>query len=197
MIRRLAAVVAGLAPCLLLAACAASVPPPERYLLPLPAPGPGPLPAPDTRVAVHVQDVRLADYLAGSGIVYQVAPGRVHAAARHRWANPLAAQLRRGLRDAIAAGPSGVVPVSGPGPGVHHLAVVVDSFQGRFDGTARAAGEWRLHGPDGALLVGHRFRVDVPLREDGYPALVRALSEAWEDVAAGIAAGIADVGRDD
>lgn len=196
MIRRLAAIVAGLGPCLLLAACAASAPPPERYLLTLPEPAPGPLPAPETRLAVHVQDIRLADYLAGSGIVYQVDPGRVHAAARHRWADPLAAQLRRGLRDALAAGPSGVVPVFESRPGVRRLAVRVDSFQGRFDGSARVAGEWRLRGPDGAFLAGRRFRVDVPLREDGYAALVRALSEAWEEVAAGIAAGIADVGRD-
>lgn len=175
--------------CLSLAACAASGPPPADYLLTFPEPPAGELHATEQASHLYVAEVRLSDYLAASGIVYQTDPNRVHAAARHRWAEPLQAQLRRGLQNVLAVRLDDTVVVPRTTQAADRLEVFVDTFQGRFDGVARVAGEWRLHGPGGELLTGRRFRIDVPLSEDGYPALVRALSAAWVEVAEDVAAG--------
>lgn len=174
-----------------LAACAASAPEPSRYLLDFPEPPTGRLLAPAPGPRLYVAEVRVADYLAGAGIVYQTDVSQVHPAGGHRWAEPLPAQLRRGLADVLATRLERLVLVPEAGAGADRLEVYVDSFQGRFDGTARVAGQWRLHGPGGELLTGRRFRVEVPLEADGYPALVRALSAAWAEVAGDVAASYA------
>ncbi|MGL4206109.1 MAG: ABC-type transport auxiliary lipoprotein family protein, partial [Aeromonadaceae bacterium] len=59
-----------------------------------------------------------------------------------------------------------------------HLAVTITAFQGRFDGQAIVAGRWILRRDE--LIYSQSFQRSIPLSEDGYPALVRALREGWQ-----------------
>tara|TARA_R110000796_G_scaffold170784_3_gene287720 strand:- start:2598 stop:2867 length:270 start_codon:yes stop_codon:yes gene_type:complete len=63
------------------------------------------------------------------------------------------------------------------------LRLNVDQFQGRFDGIAVASGQWQLLNDAGELLEMETFYAETPLSEDGYPALVRALSDSWDQAA--------------
>jgi len=53
--------------------------------------------------------------------------------------------------------------------------VEVTAFQGRYDGKAVVAGRWLQQGDK---VYSQPFQRLIPLTEDGYPALVRALREA-------------------
>tara|TARA_R110002020_G_C16137005_1_gene761610 strand:- start:777 stop:1046 length:270 start_codon:yes stop_codon:yes gene_type:complete len=63
------------------------------------------------------------------------------------------------------------------------LRLNVDQFQGRFDGVAVSSGQWQLLNDAGELLAMENFYAETPLAEDGYPALVRALSDSWDQAA--------------
>ena len=70
------------------------------------------------------------------------------------------------------------------------LRLTIDQFQGRFDGVAVASGQWQLVDSTGELIVMENFHAETTLEADGYPALVRALSQSWDQAAEAIASEI-------
>lgn len=175
---------------LLMTGCAAQVEPPRQYLLDYPALGSGALVAADEAPALLIDRVRVADFLDVSGIVFQTADNEIAAAGQHRWGEPLERQLRRSLY-AMLASRLGEVAVFEQPPlpegRTLRLSISLDAFQGHYDGNAVIAGTWQLTGGEGKLLARRRFRAEPPLPADGYSALVRALSNGWREIAAGIA----------
>ncbi|WP_111412034.1 PqiC family protein [Billgrantia lactosivorans] len=185
-----AALVASL---LLLAGCASSSAPANRYMLPDGGnASPGGADAPEHLLVV--QPPRLAHYLDTDGIVLQLDDITLNAARQHLWAEPLGRQLERGLRARLTELlPDTRVMRDEANLGrseAQRLRLEVDRFQGRHDGLAIASGQWQLLAPDGRLLAMERFQVETELEDDGYPALVRALGSSWDRVAAEIATGI-------
>lgn len=178
----------------LLAGCASSAPPATRYMLPagdfVEAAGAG-----EAERTLVVQAPRLAGYLDTAGIVLQLDDITLNEAAGHRWAEDLALQLQRTLRRHLAERLEGtrVVGEGGGVPGALQLRVEVQAFHGRHDGVAIAAGTWQLRDATGALVAQRPFRVETRLPADGYPALVRALGQSWDEVAERIAEGILNV----
>ncbi|GEN29222.1 lipoprotein [Halovibrio variabilis] len=168
--------------CLLLSACASSVTPPARYMLPS-----GPLASTPNQPAgtLVVSSPRLADYLDVDGIVMQLDDITLNAARQHQWAEGLARQLERRLRANLsqALPMLRVMRAEGKKANALTLRLNVDQFQGRFDGVAVASGQWQLFNSEGELLVMENFHTQTTLEEDGYPALVRALSESWDQAA--------------
>lgn len=137
-----------------------------------------------------VDQIRVADFLERSGIVYMTAPNRVSVARRHRWADPLPTQLRRNIHTRLTERLHGVTVFStsnGAPPAALSLAIQFNTFNGRFDGMALIAGTWRLHGSDGAVVAQSSFNQAVPLVTDGYDALVAALSKGLDSVTDGVA----------
>ncbi len=178
---------------LLLAGCASSTAPANRYMLPnsttaLPADSPTP------EHLLVVNSPRLAHYLDVDGIVLQLDDITLNAARQHLWAEPLERQLERGLRARLAEHLPGtrIMPdeASLGRSEALRLRLEVDRFQGRHDGVAIASGQWQLLAADGRLLAMERFHTETVLGDDGYPALVRALGSSWDQVAAEIASGI-------
>lgn len=170
-----------------LAGCASSATSTARYTLPE-----GQLDAENAdaspRRTLIVENVQVASYLNGQGIVLQRDDVLLHQASSHLWAEKLDRQLSRGLRQRLANRlPDTRVLGGGDAPNALHLRVEVDQFQGRYDGMAVAGGRWQLRDTDGELLVFEPFTATVALERDGYPALVRALGRSWDRVAARIA----------
>ncbi|MFB9868091.1 PqiC family protein [Vreelandella sulfidaeris] len=168
--------------CLLVTACASSTTPPARYMLPSSQQASTPA-QPTGTLAVRAP--RLAHYLDVDGIVMQLDDITLNAAREHQWAEGLNRQLERRMRaDLSQALPSlRVVRSEDIQPNALTLRLTVDQFQGRFDGIAIASGQWQLLDEEGELLAMENFYTETPLEQDGYPALVRALSDSWDKTA--------------
>lgn len=185
--------VAGLS--LWLAGCAAGSPSPDRYVLPTDA-GDAPTDIAGARAPrqLVVGQPRLARFLDVDGLVLQLDDITLNEAHHHQWAEPLGLQLERGLRARLAARlPDTRVMQDAPDSRrgtASTLRLEVDRFHGRFDGQALVGGQWQLRGDAGELLAMAPFAVEVPLAQDGYPALVRALGRGWDRVADEIVAAI-------
>lgn len=177
-----------------LAGCATGVgTPTQRYLLE--AGGDGAPPEVSGSRTLVVESPRLAAYLDSDGIVMQTGPVSIHQASNHLWAEDLAGQLGRMLRHGLARRVTGL-RVVGPGEAppdrnALRLRMDVESFQGRYDGYAVVAGEWRLLAADGTPREARRFRIERALSADGYAALVNTLAAAWRVVVAGVAEALA------
>lgn len=166
------------AACMALTACASSVTPPARYMLPSPAASSAPS-QPTGTLAIRAP--RLAHYLDVDGIVMQLDDITLNQAREHQWAEGIGRQLERSLRAQLAQQlpQLQVVRSEGALPDALTLSVEVDQFQGRHDGMAVASGQWQLRREDNSLVTLQSFTTQTPLEEDGYPALVRALGESW------------------
>lgn len=170
----------------LLTACASSVSPPSRYMLPTVSPS-------DTTASpqAHIQIAppRLAHYLDVDGIVFQLDDIEMREAREHQWADTLASQLERNLRGRLAQELPSIhfSRTSSPSDESLSLHVDIDEFQGRYDGYAIVSGQWQLRDSKNTLLHLDSFHARTALSDDGYPALVRALGQSWSDVAQDIA----------
>lgn len=184
LLRRLAAT-AGLGLALaILAGCATPSSSSSLYVLgdnstaaPDHSPQPG---APTLRIA----PVTTAAYLDQSGIVYQTGPHRVVVAHNHRWASPISKQLTDTLYSTLDQQLSNinVVRASDEQQDSYRLRTRIEQFSGHYDGNAHIAGRWTLVAPDGQTLASHAFNRGVPLKNDGYPALVTSLSSGWQSI---------------
>ncbi|MCM2972703.1 PqiC family protein [Larsenimonas suaedae] len=147
----------------------------HRYTLAEVPSSSAPFPA---RHVLAVPGVRLSGMLAGNGIVMQVSDIELQAAQQNLWAGELGHQLTQRLQSSLQHALPATRIDSQPGDGMT-LTVDVEQFQGRFDGQAVASGQYRVTNANGDVRIQDRFQHTVPLAEDGYPALVRALSTAW------------------
>lgn len=137
---------------------------------------------------VRIERLQLPEYLNDQGIAFQQNDVQVVNATQARWAEALERQLGRSLiRQLSAAWPaaqvmdtSAVAPADG-----WSLSVEVSAFQGRADGKAVVEGRWVLQ--RGSQTYSNVFAEQVALQDDGYPALVRALRQAWQQAIGGVA----------
>lgn len=168
--------------CVVISACASSVTPPARYMLPSEPLASTPSQPEGTLV---LGTPRLAHYLDVDGIVMQLDDITLNAAREHQWAEGLDRQLERRMRTHLSqALPTlRVVRTESRQPNALSLRLNIDQFQGRFDGVAVASGQWQLLNGEGELLAMENFYAETALEQDGYPALVRALSESWDQAA--------------
>lgn len=146
------------------------------------------------RPAVFVQHISVPDFLAGNGLVYQSSDVKYVIASNNLWASPLDQQLQQTL----IANLSGELPswlVSGS-PLIQQqdtLNVNISDFHGRYDGHAVISGDWLLEHQ--GQIIKRSFILTVPLREDGYDALVRSLAAGWQQEAQQIAQVIRQTGE--
>lgn len=182
-LQRLTAVAALVLSLALTAGCASAPDGPSLFVLDTgsdtssPASRPG---APTLMIA----PVDTASYLDQGGIVYQTGPHRVAIANSNRWASPLAGQLTDALYTTLDRRLTGVniVRADSQQAGRYQLRTHVDRFLGHYDGKAHIAGRWILVGPNGQTLAHRSFTRGIPLKTDGYPALVNSLSSGWRTI---------------
>lgn len=145
-------------------------------------------PARYTRTAntLWIKPVQLSDYLTTSGLVYQTSDVRYVTAQRHLWASPLDQQLQQGLlRNLSHALPDWFVSTQSINTDQWTLSVIVEAFQGRYDGRVIISGVWLLQHHDQRLK--QPFYLELKQGDNGYDALVRILAKGWEDVVKSIA----------
>lgn len=149
-------------------------------------------PPEDAARRLNIAPLRLAPFLRTDGIVMQTGAVTIHRGRDHLWAEDLATQLQRALRQELgrklrhARVLEDREPAS-PGEPLRRLAVEVNGFHGRYDGVAVVAGQWWLRDGANRLLASRQFSVERPLQADGYQALVESLAAAWQGVADAIA----------
>lgn len=162
----------------LLTACSSAITP-AYYVLSLPG-DQTPSPQVTTGPVLVVDRVQLPEYLNDLGIAFQQDDVQVVTANQARWAEALDKQLTRSLVQSLSRQlqQAQVLENDGANDNSWHLAVNMTAFQGRFDGQAIVAGRWILRRDE--LIYSQSFQRQIPLGEDGYPALVRALREGWQ-----------------
>lgn len=170
---------------LLLGACSSS-PQKVYYQLPLETESATASVAPAAGRHLWVDSVALADYLSNSGIVFQTSEVRYTIANNNQWASPLDQQLQQALVASLRGGlPGWSIGTQQTGSEQASLQVRVSAFQGRYDGKAVIRGEWTLRNQE--RIVTRPFQVEVAQTDDGYDALVQALSQGWRQVSHDIA----------
>ncbi|MGO1248076.1 MAG: PqiC family protein [Oceanisphaera sp.] len=175
-----------------LSGCSSSAVTPTTYMLPSSAP----TQHYQQQVAITVSPVRISGHLDTDGIVMQLNDIEVYQARQHLWAEGINQQLQQQLQQRLALNlpQSQVVskgqPLQAELP-VRDVRVQVTRFQGLTVGDALLTGQWQLLNGSGQLLNQQTFNIITPLDKDGYPALVRALGQGWEQLADDIALHIA------
>lgn len=185
---------------LLLAGCATTPPARTMFLLDqsegASAATPQARTSEDALPTLKLSRVTLAPFLTHQGIVYQTGPNRIAIADNNQWAAPLQDQittrlyksLDRHLAQVTVLHPSRIA-----GQADFELAVNVETFQGRYDGNAVISGAWRLFDAQGQLVGRGVLTQNTPLNEDGYTALVRALSRGWQTISQSLASDLARI----
>ncbi len=135
-----------------------------------------------------VEHVSVADYLAGSGLVYQTNDVQYTLTQNNLWASPLDQQLQQSLVTYLRRDLPGYLvsgqPASSDDQDV--LNVNVTGFHGRYDGIVVVSGSWTLTRQ--GQTVQRDFALNMKQGEDGYDALVRTLATGWQQEASQIAA---------
>ena len=177
---------------LLMAGCASQTVQTSSYMLPASTPEQ----QYSNALAVAIAPIRLSGLLGNQGIVMELNDIEVHQARYHLWAEDIGVQLQQQLQQRLTLSlPHAQIVAKGQplqaGLPQREVRVSVNAFQGSYNGNAIVQGQWLLLGEQGQLLKQHNFRIEQPLPVDGYPALVRALASAWDQVSEQLAATLA------
>ncbi len=137
---------------------------------------------------VVLAPVSMDNLLENQGIVYQTSATQTVVARQHLWAEGLSAQLNNRLLQGLRQTQGNYWIVrSNPQintPSALTLLVSFNQFNGSYDGNAVISGEWTLLNSQGSLLQSQPFSYREPLADNGYPALVNALSKATDQLTA-------------
>ena len=174
---------------LLLAACSSQPVQIAYYqLAPLPAVTATVQPLP----ALQIQPLRVASYLNGSGLVLQQSAVEYQIARQHLWADALQQQMQRQLTQYLLLALPQQPLATGSAPAARQLWLEIDRFNADAAGQAVLSGRYRLSSAEREHY--QPFEYQVALTADGYPAMVAALSEAWQqllqDLASKLKAGV-------
>ena len=177
---------------LLMAGCASKTVQTSSYMLPTSPPEQ----RYSSALAVAIAPIRLTGLLNNQGIVMELNDIEVHQARQHLWAEGIGVQLQQQLQQYLSLSlPQAQIVAKGQplkaGLPQREVRISVTGFQGSYNGSAIAQGQWLLLDENGQLLKQKNFRIEQPLAADGYPALVRTLGEAWDQVSEELAAALA------
>lgn len=130
--------------------------------------------------ALAIAPVKVASYLNGSGLVVQQSAVEFSIARQHLWADSLEQQLQRQLTEFITLALPALQLVPINTPDALNLQVEIDRFYATEQGQALLSGRYTVTG-NGKHHT-KPFSYQVPLAANGYPAMVSALSDAWQQL---------------
>jgi uncharacterized lipoprotein YmbA len=176
-----------------LAACGPAGPPPLTYVLGTPAPGAQSVEPLTGRPVIEVKPVLVPDYLDVSDILVRQAANVVAPSPTGRWGERLSVGVTRALAAALKRRLSGYIvtittPVERP---VRQVLAEIETFEPRPDGAIVLVARWRaLDGAGRETLGGERVSLTEPIAGPGDAAVVAAMTQAIDDFAGRIAAGL-------
>ncbi|MCG9699268.1 ABC-type transport auxiliary lipoprotein family protein [Vibrio natriegens] len=143
------------------------------------------------RPLLIVRPVELASYLNNSGIVYRTSESQIIQAKHNQWAQSISEQITQRIIDDLRHKQSHYWPVQ-----VHSLIdqssenklqLSLSRFNGNYQGNAELEGEWMLIDANGKVRHRSPVKILMPLQDEGYDALVGALSAGLENLTDNIA----------
>ena len=144
---------------------------------------------------VYLGGLTLANYIDQQGVVLETAPGQIHEARFHRWAEPLSVSLRGFLGAEISAGLGRDLALNESPEHAVRLDVNIDQMHGTMDGKALLVAHWRLTDSGGSRLF--KYVKTSALEGDGYDALVSAQRQLLELFALAISESLHGSGPDE
>jgi hypothetical protein len=175
-----------LASALLIAGCATS-PRARHYLIPPVPTGNDAAPFPADKV-IGLGPVTLPEYLSRPQMAIRTGPGGVEYRDVHRWAEPLADNVPRVLKEDLSARLQTDRIVDYPWPRATSVNIQAKVEISRFDadgaGNVTLEGRWSLHLSQGAVLIaGQRFSITAPAAVADPAAIALAHGEALAQLA--------------
>lgn len=134
---------------------------------------------------IGIGQLTVASYIDGSGLVLEVAPGEIHRARYHLWAEPLRESLRGYLAEGLVAA-SGKKVSSEVSPGaelLQRIDIRIAELHGDHLGHAKLVAHWRITDMENnQITVENQFNARLALTDDGYGALVIAQKQLLDQL---------------
>lgn len=134
-----------------------------------------------TKQFIWIESINVASFLNKLGIVLQTENIKYVTATNNLWVSSLSQQLEdRLVQDLTLFLPNYLVsnqPIMTPSAKVK---LFIDGFHGSYTGDAVVKGRWVITNSKNEIVTKF-FDRRVPLANNGYDALVNALSTAWQD----------------
>lgn len=138
-----------------------------------------------------IRNIEVADYLNGSGLVYRTSDTQIVQAKNNQWAENLSEQLSQRIVNDLRHKQTAYWPVKMTAAMDQaqqmKLQISVQRFNGSYTGNAEIVGIWNLIDGQGKIVNSAPFDLNVPLKEEGYSALVQALDQGVSQLTTTIA----------
>jgi uncharacterized lipoprotein YmbA len=160
----------------------------------------GAVPSFTSDLSVGVASVDVAAYLNRSELVLQVGPQEMRPARHHRWAEPLASNVRRYLGDRLSAALSTNVDLNPRSRDRWDVQIEVSiaELHGTLDGQSLLSASYTVfRTADPQRVQRGRVRLNRSQARNGYAGLVDAQSELLDELAERIAANVSAFDAED
>ncbi|MBE4181563.1 hypothetical protein HJ092_16010 [Vibrio parahaemolyticus] len=132
------------------------------------------------RPLLVIRPAQLASYLNDNSIVYRTSDIQIVQAKRHQWAQSISEQITERVVAELRQKQSDYWPVEMNNlldqSGESKLQLSLNKFNGSYQGNAEIEGEWLLIDASGNVVRSSQVKILMPLQDEGYDALVDALS---------------------
>ncbi|MGP8307731.1 PqiC family protein [Vibrio sp. YIC-376] len=143
------------------------------------------------RPLLVVRPVELASYLNNSSIVYRTSESQIIQAKHNQWAQSISEQITQRVIDDLRQKQNHYWPVKVHSlldqSGENKLQLSLNKFNGNYQGNAELEGEWMQIDADGKVKRRSQVKILMPLQDEGYDALVKALSDGLSNLTDNIA----------
>lgn len=130
---------------------------------------------------VYIEEINVANYLDQTGIIYQTNPNEYITANNNLWLTSLSNQIKQRLvQDLSVLLPNYLVTTQTPNKSKFSIKLFIDSFHGVYTGDAVIKGRWLITNSHNEVIT-KNFDQTLRLTDDGYLALVKALSIGWQN----------------
>ncbi|ENK2263189.1 PqiC family protein [Vibrio parahaemolyticus] len=144
------------------------------------------------RPLLVIRPAQLASYLNDNSIVYRISNTQIVQAKRHQWAQSISEQITQRVVAELRQKQSDYWPVEMNNlldqSGESKLQLSLNKFNGSYQGNAEIEGEWLLIDASGNIVRSSQIKILMPLQDEGYDALVDALSAGLNQLTDDIAA---------
>ncbi|TOB61098.1 PqiC family protein [Vibrio parahaemolyticus] len=144
------------------------------------------------RPLLVIRPAQLASYLNDNSIVYHTSDTQIVQAKRHQWAQSISEQITQRVVAELRQKQSDYWPVEMNNlldqSGESKLQLTLNKFNGSYQGNAEIEGEWLLIDASGNIVRSSQIKILMPLQDEGYDALVDALSAGLNQLTDDIAA---------
>lgn len=148
------------------------------------------------RPIVEIEPVEMSAYLTGNGIVLKTSETQYIQAQNNIWVDDVSDQIQDKLVANMQAAQSKYqvldthLLADTKSDSKYRLFVYVSDFYGHYDGNAVLAGQWQIKDAQDKVVKMKPFMITEPLSNDGYDALVQALSLTVDDLSNELAASL-------